>query len=108
MFNFLHLSLRNVIERSFGVMKQKWHILKGIPNFSTTTQKHINMACIALRNFIHDSNLRDKTFDRCDADEDYLLQSVTTEDESHDVENDDTMNIICTRIADAFVSAGGR
>ena len=30
MFNFLHSSLRNVIERSFGVLKQKWRILKGI------------------------------------------------------------------------------
>ena len=107
MFNFLHSSLPNVIERSFGVLKQKWHILNGIPSFSTTTQKHIIMACLALHNFIRDSNLRDKKFDRCDADEDYLLQSGTTEYESQDMENDGTMNIIHTRIADALVSARG-
>jgi hypothetical protein len=65
------------------------------------------MACLALHNFICESNLRDKEFDKCDADEDYLLQSDTTEDESEDVENDDTMDIICTRIADALVSASG-
>ena len=44
------------------------------------------MACLALHNFIRDSNLRDKKFDRCDADEDYLLQSGTTEYESQDLE----------------------
>ena len=67
MFNFLHSSLPNVIERSFGVLKQKWHILKGIPSFSTTTQKHIIMACLALHNFMRDSNLCDEEFDACDA-----------------------------------------
>jgi hypothetical protein len=33
-FNYLHSSLHNVIERSFGVLKQKWRILKLIPSFS--------------------------------------------------------------------------
>jgi hypothetical protein len=65
------------------------------------------MTCLALHNFIRESNLCDKEFDRCDADEDYLLQSDTTEDESEDLENDDTMDIIHTRIADALVSASG-
>ncbi|XP_025877483.1 uncharacterized protein [Oryza sativa Japonica Group] len=108
-FNFLHSSLRNVIERSFGVLKQKWRILKGIPSFSHTTQKHIIMACLALHNFVRDSNLRDKEFERCDADEDYLLEdtSDTSDDESEDAENDDTMNTIRTRIADALISARG-
>jgi hypothetical protein len=31
------------------------------------------MACFALHNFIRDSNLRDKKFERCDADEQYLV-----------------------------------
>ena len=73
-FNFLHSSLRNIIERCFGVLKQKWRILKGMPSFSPRTQKHIITACLALHNFICDNNLRDKEFERCDADEDYLVQ----------------------------------
>ena len=76
MFNYLHSSLRNVIERSFGVLKQKWRILKGISSFSTRTQKHIVLACMALHNFIRDSKLHDEEFDRCDADEDYLLEEI--------------------------------
>ena len=68
MFNFLHSSLRNVIEQSFGVLKQKWHILKSISSSSTCTQKHIVLACMALHNFIRDSKLPDNEFDRCDVD----------------------------------------
>jgi len=107
MFNFLHSSLRNVIERSFGVLKQKWYILKGISSFSTRTQKHIVLACIALHNFIRDSKLHDEEFDRCDADEDYLLEetSESQEDESPDGENEDTINTIRTRTADALVNS---
>jgi len=95
------------------VLKQKWRILKDMPSFSTRTQKHIILACMALHNFIHESNLHDKVFDRCDADEDYLLQETcgttqTQGDESPDEENEDTMNIICSRIADALVRMGGR
>ena len=67
------------------------------------------MACLALHNFVRDSNLRDKEFERCDADEDYLLEdtSDTSDDESEDAENDDTMNTIRTRIVDALISARG-
>ena len=51
------------------------------------------MACLALHNFIRDSNLRDKKFKRCDADEDYLVQHTngttqTQGDDSEDVENE--------------------
>ena len=86
--------------------------MKGIPSLSTRTQKHIIIACLALHNFIFDSNLRDKEFERCDADEEYLVQetSGTTQtqgDESEDVENEDTMNTIRSRIADALVSVRG-
>jgi hypothetical protein len=66
-----------VIERSFGVLKQKWRTLKSMPSFSPHTQKHIIMAYFALYNFMCDSNLRDKKFERCDADEQYLVPSIS-------------------------------
>ena len=86
--------------------------MKGIPSLSTRTQKHIIIVCLVLHNFILDSNLRDKEFERCDADEEYLVQetSGTTQtqgDESEDVENEDTMNTIRSRITNALVSARG-
>ena len=93
-------------------MKQKWRILKGIPSFPTRTQEHIILACMALHNFIRDTNLEDKLFNRCDGDEEYLLQHSATadtqEDDNQDGENEDTMNTIRSRIADALVSVRGR
>ncbi|KAL6642885.1 hypothetical protein ACP70R_021066 [Stipagrostis hirtigluma subsp. patula] len=113
LFNFLHSSLRNVIERAFGVLKQKWRILKGIPSFPIRTQKHIIIACMALHNFIRDSNLKDKEFERCDADEEYVPGATTQTQgdenaDGEDEENEDTMNTIRSRIADALLSARGR
>jgi hypothetical protein len=32
-FNHLHSSLRNVIEWAFGVLKEKWRILKHLPSY---------------------------------------------------------------------------
>ena len=72
MFNHAHSCLRNVIERSFGVLKMKWRILLYVPSFPEATQAMIVHACMALHNFIRDSALADKEFDKCDADENYI------------------------------------
>jgi hypothetical protein len=114
MFNYLHSSLRNVIERAFGVLKQKWRILKSMPSFSTRTQAHIIMACMALHNFIRDSALQDDAFDKCDEDENYMPRDEddTEEpevaqlevDEIIEEENEVTMNIVRDNIANALIS----
>jgi hypothetical protein len=63
-FNFAHSSLRNVIERSFGVLKMKWRILLNLPSFSLRKQSKIIIACMALHNFIQDSAIHDRDFDQ--------------------------------------------
>jgi hypothetical protein len=62
-----------------------------------------------LHNFIREGKLEDKEFDRCDADEDYLLQetyamSETQGDDHPNDENEDNMNTICSRIVDALIT----
>lgn len=109
-FNFLHSSLRNVIERAFGVLKQKWRILKAMPSFSPRRQKHIIIACMALHNFIRDSKLRDEEFDKCDEDEDYMPEAAQAAtqpqgDDDPEEENEATMNTIRDRIANALFLA---
>ena len=114
MFNYLHSSLRNVIERAFGVLKQKWRILKAMPSFSPRTQKHIIIACMALHNFIRDSALQDDEFEKCDKDDNYIPEGEDdTEgqqpaepegDEVLEEENEVDMNTIRDNIANALVS----
>jgi hypothetical protein len=71
-FNFTHSSLRNVIERSFGVLKMKWRILLQIPSYAPEKQTKIIVARMALHNFIRMSGLVDRDFNRCDRDENYV------------------------------------
>lgn len=54
-FNYHHSCLRNVVERSFGVLKSKWQILKGIPFYPMEKQSKIIVACFALHNFAMDN-----------------------------------------------------
>jgi len=72
LFNYTHSSLRNVIERSFGVLKMKWRILLDLPSFPMAKQSKIIMACMALHNFIRQSGMMDDLFDLCDQDENYI------------------------------------
>lgn len=52
LFNHRHASLRNVIERIFGVFKSRFLIFKFAPPFSYKTQTEIVLACAALHNFL--------------------------------------------------------
>ena len=60
-FNYAHSSLRNVIGRSFGVLKIKWRILLDLPSYPMPKQSQIIIACMALHNFIRDSYLGIRT-----------------------------------------------
>lgn len=52
-FNMKHAATRNVIEKCFGLLKQRWNVLKHGPTFfPIRTQNRIIMACCLLHNFI--------------------------------------------------------
>ncbi|KAL6596004.1 hypothetical protein ACP70R_047368 [Stipagrostis hirtigluma subsp. patula] len=55
-FNYHHSSIRSVIERSFGALKSKWQIMKGIPLYPREKQSNIILACFALHNFAMEHN----------------------------------------------------
>ena len=107
MFNHAHSSLRNVIERSFGVLKQKWRILRDVPQYKIASQTMIISACMTLHNFIRDSKLRDKEFDKCDADENYIPGGGRTTpllgDDVALAADENTMNITRERIANSLM-----
>ncbi|XP_004961062.1 uncharacterized protein LOC101754593 isoform X1 [Setaria italica] len=68
-FNYAHSSLRNVIERSFGVLKNKWRILRDLPSYPMAKQSQIIIACMAIHNFIRESAIGDVDFDNADDEE---------------------------------------
>ncbi|KAL0459107.1 UNVERIFIED_CONTAM: hypothetical protein Slati_0537900 [Sesamum latifolium] len=51
-FNMKHASARNVIERTFGLLKARWAILRSPAFYSIKIQNRIIMACCLLHNYI--------------------------------------------------------
>ncbi|XP_028119487.1 uncharacterized protein LOC114316977 [Camellia sinensis] len=52
LFNHRHLSLLNVIERTFGVLKKRFPILRSMPNYKSTRQGPLMIACCVVHNWI--------------------------------------------------------
>ena len=71
-YNHAHSRGRNVVERGFGVLKAKFRMMKAVPSFKVRKQKKIIIACMSLHNYIRETKLPDKEFDKCDEDENYL------------------------------------
>lgn len=44
-FNWTHSKLRNVVERQFGILKGRWHILEEVPFFPREKQLMIITSC---------------------------------------------------------------
>ena len=61
-FNHAHARLRNVIERTFGVLKNRFAILHRMAPYSYRTQVHIVVACMAIHNFLRRVSLNDPLF----------------------------------------------
>ncbi|XP_071905728.1 protein ANTAGONIST OF LIKE HETEROCHROMATIN PROTEIN 1-like [Coffea arabica] len=63
LFNRRHASVRNIIERTFGVLKKRFPILKGpMQNYLIATQNNIVLACCILHNFMRAYSPADEYF----------------------------------------------
>ncbi|XP_041011364.1 uncharacterized protein LOC121255150 [Juglans microcarpa x Juglans regia] len=51
-FNFRHSSLRNVIERTFALLKNRFHILEAMPRYRLNRQGMIVTACCTVHDLI--------------------------------------------------------
>ena len=63
LFNRRHSSLRNVVERTFGVLKKRYPILKGpMPPYKIPRQCTIVIACCVVHNIIRENDIQDEFF----------------------------------------------
>ena len=92
--------------RRFGVLKNKWRILFHLPSYPQQKQSKIIVACIALHNFIRQSQLPDIVFDKCDQDENYVplpMPTTTTNDSTNEMDSA-AMNQFRAWVADGLWS----
>ncbi|XP_016456643.2 uncharacterized protein LOC107780604 [Nicotiana tabacum] len=62
MFNYLHSSCRNIVERTFGVWKARWFILRDMSFYHIDTQRNIVLAAMAIHNYIRKKCKVDNAF----------------------------------------------
>lgn len=70
-FNLKHASARNVIERTWGLLKKRFGILRSPSFYSIDTQNHIILCCCLIHNFL-----------RNHAPDDFLDEEDSSDDES--------------------------
>ncbi|XP_062088771.1 uncharacterized protein LOC133795333 [Humulus lupulus] len=74
LFNYRHSSLRNVIERCFGLLKARFPILKSMPPYLLGKQRRIPISCCAIHNWIRMHFINDEMFEQ------YSVDARTVED----------------------------
>ncbi|KAG5251922.1 protein ALP [Salix suchowensis] len=106
-FNRAHSSLRNVIERTFGVWKQRWKILQCMPPYPYKTQVKIIVASMALNNYIRRRSQHDDVFGEYDRNPDYipdeLLPDVVACETSQSSGRNSRMDIVRESIANSLM-----
>ncbi|KAM3344701.1 hypothetical protein P3S68_024410 [Capsicum galapagoense] len=65
-FNHAHAQLRNVIERSYGVLKARFPILDKMTPYPINIQRDVVIACFAVNNFIKKERINDELFNQFD------------------------------------------
>ena len=70
--NRIHSSIRNVIERSFGLLKMKRQILYKMPSYPMCKQKMFVVATMVLHNFIREHDGVDLDFAQFDRDPNFI------------------------------------
>lgn len=104
LFNLRHSRARNVIERSFGVLKKRWSILRTPSFFDIKTQIRIINACFVLHNFI----IEEKQSDEILEDQDLELLSVVDEEltnqQTQRVATNGVDEVECVQVTEAWTT----
>jgi len=66
LFNLQHSSLRNVVERVYGVAKKRFPLLAHMSSYPFRTQVDLVMSCFMLHNFVRQNQLYTDEFNILD------------------------------------------
>ncbi|CAL9241871.1 unnamed protein product [Arabidopsis halleri] len=88
-FNKRHSSLRSVIERTFGVWKGKFAIIRNPARYDLPTQCKIVVATMALHNFIRKSTNNDEDFQEYEQMENGVLNLSDSDDDEEEIQGRD-------------------
>jgi hypothetical protein len=91
LFNLRHSSLRNIIERGFGVVKKRFPILKTMPSYSFDVQTQLVLSCVMIHNFIKKNQGYEDIFDLWDDDE---VEAEQNNEEIEDYNNNVNINVL--------------
>lgn len=84
-FNYVHSSLRNIIERCFKILKAHFPIFEMIAPYPLTMQRNIVVVMMAIHNFICHETIIDQLF--CEYEEHIV------DDEDSNEEDDNELNL---------------
>ncbi|XP_074318297.1 protein ANTAGONIST OF LIKE HETEROCHROMATIN PROTEIN 1-like [Silene latifolia] len=91
-FNKMHSSLLSCIERSFGVLKKRWKILRFMPQFRVETQIDVILATFALHNYIRKNSPEDLLFRALEEYPDYIPDEELLPDIDNNVTSNENVN----------------
>ncbi|RWR83784.1 putative nuclease HARBI1 [Cinnamomum micranthum f. kanehirae] len=86
LFNLRHAKLRNIVERTFAVLKQRFALLQTPPRYPIKTQVKIVVACCVVHNFIHRWNIDDELIR--EALNEMMEEADLNDEQNHDIEED--------------------
>ncbi|XP_075654924.1 uncharacterized protein LOC142625105 [Castanea sativa] len=99
LFNYRHSSLRNVIERYFGVLKARFPVLKMMPRYKPCRQGNVMRACCTIYNFIQMATRNDRLFTQ------FNIDNLTVEGEGRDNSGEPSHTIDLTdEVAEAMAA----
>jgi hypothetical protein len=94
LFNLRHSSLRNAVERVFGVVKRRFRIFRDVSTFPPQTQARIILACCIMHNFIRrQSPEDDDLLLGAHQDLETALRGLETIMEGEDIEDNGDMQV---------------
>ena len=86
LFNYRHSSLRNAVERCFGIFKRRWRIFDRPHEFSIKTQVKLVYALVGVHNFINRETGLQKDFEELEP-----YENEVRELDLRDLENQESL-----------------